>query len=150
MPDVTDLIGGVILFLALSVPIAAFYLRADSCKRAAPPRKGREMNLKSILDDHKAWLAGDGGRRADLRGADLSGAEGVLALPVSEPRGYRHIAVLHGAEWVIFAGCRRFTVAEARSHWCGDDYKGPTSVRETYPAALDWLAKQQQALEGRK
>ena len=74
MPDVTDLIGGVILFLALSVPIAAFYLRADSCKRAAPPRKGRDMNLKRILADHKAWLAGDGGRRANLRGANLTGA----------------------------------------------------------------------------
>jgi hypothetical protein len=102
------------------------------------------MNLKRILADHKAWLAGDGGRRADL-----CGAEGVLALPISEPRGYRHIAVLHGAEWIIFAGCRRYTVAEARAHWCSDDYDGPASVRDTYPAALEWLAKHK-VLEAKK
>jgi len=127
------------------------------------------MNLKSILDDHKAWLAGDGGCRAnlyganlsgadlcgadlcraDLSGANLRGAEGVLALPISEPRGYRHIAVLHGAEWVIFAGCRRYTIAEARAHWCSDDYDGPASVRDTYPAALEWLAKHK-VLEAKK
>ena len=148
------------------------------------------MNLKTILDDHKAWLAGDGGCRANLTGEDLTGAnlreanltrahltgtdltganlrgahlygtdltranlrgaEGVLVLPISEPRCYRHIAVLRGSEWVIFAGCRWFTVAEARSHWCSDDYRGPASVRETYPAALEWLAKQQQVSEDKK
>ena len=31
--------------------------------------------LAAVLADHKAWLAGQGGRRADLRGADLRDAD---------------------------------------------------------------------------
>ena len=30
--------------------------------------------LAAIIDDHRLWLAGEGGKRADLRGADLRGA----------------------------------------------------------------------------
>jgi len=30
--------------------------------------------LKKILREHKKWLAGNGGKRADLQGADLRGA----------------------------------------------------------------------------
>jgi hypothetical protein len=30
------------------------------------------MDLKKILDEHLLWLNGEGGSRADLRGADLS------------------------------------------------------------------------------
>ena len=30
--------------------------------------------LQAVLDDHKKWLANDGGQRADLQGADLRGA----------------------------------------------------------------------------
>lgn len=33
------------------------------------------MNIKEILDKHKKWLLGEGGgERADLRGANLRGA----------------------------------------------------------------------------
>ena len=31
--------------------------------------------LKKILDEHKAWLEGKGGKQADLSGADLRGAD---------------------------------------------------------------------------
>ena len=30
--------------------------------------------LAAIIDDHRLWLAGEGGKRADLRGADLRDA----------------------------------------------------------------------------
>ena len=30
--------------------------------------------IKRKLDDHKAWLLGEGGKRADLNGANLSDA----------------------------------------------------------------------------
>ena len=31
--------------------------------------------IKKILDDHKLWLEDKGGKRADLRGANLEGAD---------------------------------------------------------------------------
>ena len=34
-----------------------------------------EEELQKILDDHKKWLNGQGGKRADLRGADFSEAD---------------------------------------------------------------------------
>ena len=33
------------------------------------------MDLKKILDEHAKWLAGNGGERADLQGADLLWAD---------------------------------------------------------------------------
>ena len=33
------------------------------------------MNFEKILDDHRKWLRGDGGKRADLSDADLSDAD---------------------------------------------------------------------------
>jgi hypothetical protein len=83
---------------------------------------------------------------AYLIGADLSGAVGLLSLPVAELRHYRHVAVWHG-EWIIFAGCRRYTIAQASKHWLSENYKGPASVHETYGAALEWLEKQEGPLE---
>ncbi len=37
-------------------------------------RKISPEELRNILESHKKWLAGEGGKRADLRNADLSGA----------------------------------------------------------------------------
>jgi uncharacterized protein YjbI with pentapeptide repeats len=31
--------------------------------------------IRSALDGHAAWLKGEGGKRLDLRGANLSGAD---------------------------------------------------------------------------
>ena len=39
--------------------------------------------LSTILSEHKKWLSGEGGQRADLRGADLGGANlDFSALPL--------------------------------------------------------------------
>ena len=127
--------------------------------------------LKKILDEHKAWLEGKGGKQADLSGADLRGAdlrgaylrEAYLSganlreanlrgaylreadlrgtdlseayLSGANPRG----ADLRGAgvidcgqrsdgyqffihvtakdQPMLLAGCRYFTLSEARAHW---------------------------------
>lgn len=55
--------------------------------------------LAVILADHKLWLAGKGGSRADLTGADLSRAKNILRLPVSDPRGYEWVAVNGPGGW---------------------------------------------------
>ena len=90
----------------------------------------------------RADLTGANLTWANLSGTNLSGAKGILPLPIAEPRHYRHVAVWHG-EWIIFAGCRRLTIPEARAHWLSDTYSGPASVRESYGPALDWLEKQE-------
>ena len=81
-------------------------------------------------------------RDADLYGANLYNATGILALPVAEPRAYRWAAVAHSDGWRITAGCRWFTLDEARAHWQCPSYIGPQSVRETVGPALDWLERQ--------
>jgi hypothetical protein len=78
---------------------------------------------------------------AYLRGADLSGALNIICLPVGDPRGYRPVAVWFGDHWVIYSGCRQFTIAEAREHW-GDAYKGERSTGDQYLYACDWLVRQ--------
>jgi hypothetical protein len=59
---------------------------------------------------------------ANLSGANLSRASGVLCLPVGHPQGYRPLAVRHGDRWIIYAGCHRFGVDEARAHWGSREY----------------------------
>ena len=54
--------------------------------------------------------------RAVLTGADLTGAVGVIDAG-SDPRGYRFVGVRHSDGWRIAAGCRWFTITEAREHW---------------------------------
>lgn len=60
-------------------------------------------------------------------------------LPVSEPRRYTWMAIKEPDGWRIRAGCRNFTIKEARAHWTAPDYDGPECVRETVGFALDWL-----------
>ena len=112
-------------------------------------------DLPETLRLHKLWLEeADGGvcadlrhgdlrgadlRYADLRYADLRGARGFLLLPVGDPRGYSFAhAVLCDGEWRVRAGCRDFSIAEAREHW-GEFYKGERWIGDMYLAALDWL-----------
>lgn len=61
-------------------------------------------------------------------------------LPVSDPRGYTWLAILEDGAWRIRAGCRSYSIEEARKHWLADDYGGPASVRETVGFAMDWIA----------
>ena len=80
--------------------------------------------------------------RADLRRADITGAKGIYLLPVQDPRGYSwpHAILCSDGEWRIRAGCRFFTIPEARAHW-GETYKGNRRIGDMYLAAVDWLEK---------
>ena len=77
---------------------------------------------------------------ADLRRAYLSGAVGFHLLTQTE-HGYLVTATWRGGEWRIVAGCRDFSIAEARAHWGAADYPLPSSGSRIL-ACLDWLAKQ--------
>ncbi len=54
-------------------------------------------------------------RGANLRGANLRGARGILQGPVCST--HPTFAIQHSDGIRILAGCRCFTVAEARKHW---------------------------------
>ena len=62
---------------------------------------------------------------ADMRGTDLTGSIGIVCLHVHDPRGYRPIAVDHGAHWMIGSGCRWMSATDALSHWGNPDYHTP-------------------------
>ena len=64
----------------------------------------------------EADLRGADLRGANLRGANLRGAEGYLCLGW-DPRGYHFRAIQFDNVWHITAGCRNFTLDEARIHW---------------------------------
>ena len=71
-----------------------------------------------------ADLAGANLRGAYLRGANLAGANLADANLIDgghDSRGYRFVAVPHADGPRILAGCHWFTVAEANTHWTGDD-----------------------------
>ena len=68
---------------------------------------------------------------ADLQGADLQGAH-LRSTDVCDagcdPRGYRFIGVKmkQGSGWLEVAGCRGFTLADARHHWQSRHMNDPT------------------------
>ena len=84
--------------------------------------------------------------RSDLRYCDLSGSDlrdcvGLLLLPVQDMRGYSFAhAIETDRGWRIRAGCRDFSIDEARAHW-GDSYKGDREQGDMYLYAIDWLEK---------
>jgi len=98
-------------------------------------------DLEELYDwygPHQAWLRGSTrGSRAHLSGAHLSGAKGITLLTQTD-HGYLAYAVEREGEWRIHAGCRDFTMAEARAHWSSPNYHTPSSGRRIL-AALDWL-----------
>ncbi len=63
-----------------------------------------------------ANLTGANLRDAVQTGADLRWAMGVIDAGTNH-RGYRFLGVRHDDGWRVAAGCRWFTVAEARAHW---------------------------------
>jgi len=96
-----------------------------------------QKELNKILDDHQLWLANSKeGKRGNLSYAGLRYAD-RYAFP--------H-ASLNDSGWLIFAGCRRFTLDEARSHW-GESYSGERWIGDMYLHAVDWL-EQRIAEEG--
>ena len=119
--------------------------------------------IAEMLRKHALWLAREGGgepadlsdadlsradlsrarlRGVDLSGVDLRGAKGIYLLPVQDPRGYSspHGILCSDSQWRIRAGCRFFTITEAREHW-GKTYKGNRRIGDMYLAAVDWLEK---------
>ena len=97
----------------------------------------RDVNL------HGADLRDANLRYANLHGANLHGAnlvdgEGVVRLPVGDPRGYDCVAVRQDEGWRIVAGCRWYTTAEAAAHW-GEGYEGDPKIADRYLYAIDWL-----------
>ena len=85
-------------------------------------------------DLSRAYLSG-----AYLSGADLRGAAGIILLPACDARGYAFAhAIRCGDEWRIRAGCRDFSISEARAHW-GPGYEGDREQGDIYLHAIDWL-----------
>ena len=89
-----------------------------------------------------ANLSGANLSEADLRRADITEAKGIYLLPAQDPRGYSwpHAILCSGGQWRIRAGCRFFTIKEAREHW-GEHYRGNRRIGDMYLAAVDWLEK---------
>lgn len=129
--------------------------------------------VKKILSDHKRWLVDGNGKRADLSNADLRGADlsraylsgadlraadlraadlsrctGFMLLPVQDARGYSwpHAVQQKDGTWKIRAGCRFFTIEEAREHW-GAGYKGDREIGDLYCYAVDWLESKRATTE---
>ena len=99
--------------------------------------------LDTILASHKTWLEGKGGQRADLSGADLTDADlsgadltrasltgasltGAqikgktvvnLSRRAARSDGYAFFLWHCQEGFFIKAGCRFFTMKEARKHW---------------------------------
>ena len=57
--------------------------------------------------------------RANLCGANLCGARGVICAG-TDPRGYRFTGHAAANGCRVLAGCRWFTLAEARTHWANN------------------------------
>ena len=87
-----------------------------------------------------ADLTGANLRRANLRGADLRNAVGWVSLTYTD-HGYPVGASWQGDKWRIVAGCREFSIAEAREHWGSPHYPSPSSGSRII-ANLDWLETQ--------
>lgn len=79
-------------------------------------------------------------RCTNCTNCDLTGQH--VRMPVFDPRGYIWLAVVEDGEWIIRAGCRRYTITESRTHWLHDAYAGPEAVKSTVGMALDWLETQ--------
>ena len=95
-----------------------------------------------------AWVSGDArvyGNAQVSGNARVSGDARVYGnawVPLSQTdHGYFVTANWHGGMWRIAAGCRDFTIAEARAHWGDPDYHTPQSGSRIVHM-LDWLEKQ--------
>ena len=73
---------------------------------------------------------------AILNGASLNGAKGVID-GGSRADGYRFVGWIKGGVLMIRAGCRDFTIAEAREHWTRT--RGGTPLGAETTAILDHI-----------
>ena len=100
---------------------------------------GAELRRANLSEAELSWANLSG---ADLSWAEITGATGIYLLHAQDPRGYSwpHAIQCDGGEWRIRAGCRFFTIPEARDHW-GESYEGERRIGDMYLAAVDWLEK---------
>ncbi len=116
-----------------------------------------KSNLPHILAEHRKWLDGDGGSRANLLGADLSDAN-LLGADLSGANlsganllgaehlidggqradGYRFVGWVKDGVLMIRAGCRNLTVAEYRTH---NANRGNVALRGETTAILDHIER---------
>lgn len=75
---------------------------------------------------------------AYLRGANLLGVDGIVELPVDDPRGYRLLAVEQSdGSYLLCAGCRgMWTIDRALAHWGSPDYVGDKATASRYVKAI--------------
>ena len=120
--------------------------RANFCGANLSRANLRWANLRwaDLSEANLRWanLRGANLSEANLRRANLSGAKCIYLLPVQDPRGYSwpHAILCSDEEWRIRAGCRFFTIPEARAHW-GESYEGERRTGDMYLHAVDWLEK---------
>ena len=121
--------------------------RADLSRADLSRAYLRGANL-SRADLSRADLSGADLSRAYLRGANLIGANLVLTgrwqMWAPSPHNYSFLALEvtnPDIGWVIHAGCRCLTLAEAREHWCGDrgDGEDGAAIEAWVQARLDLL-----------
>ena len=101
--------------------------------------------LTAILADHKLWLYANGGKRANLYGADLRDADlrdadlrradltntCVVLLLDDDGRYYQvvaHAGLTSDGEALYLAGCRQLTITGARKHWTDPDHTNPEAA----------------------
>ena len=101
--------------------------------------RGANMHSADLrnADLRNADLSGADLSGADLSGADLSGAGLIDGGQRSD--GYRFVAWFKAGELRIRAGCRDFTMAQARAHWAAT--RGGTPLGEETTAMLDHMER---------
>ena len=86
-------------------------------------------------------------RGSNLSDSDLSGSLGFILLPVQDARGYSFAhAVECDTGWRIRAGCRDFSISEAKQHW-GESYRGDREQGDMYLYAIEWLERKLAAMQ---
>jgi len=106
----------------------------------------RGVNLRdsrlSYANFHGAIMYDVNLEGADLEEVELRGAIGVHVLTLTS-HGYHVLAVWseRKSHWRIQAGCRDYTVSQARKHWGAKHYEHKGDG-ERIVMMLDWLEKQ--------
>ena len=100
------------------------------------------MEVKGYTIGPGADLQGAHLLRADLRGAHLQGAIGVLSAGF-DARGYHFFAVRQEEGYRVHAGCRWFTPKGAIEHW---EVRHDTMLRASIFRKLEMLDGDAEAL----
>ena len=108
-------------------------------------------NLPHILEDHRKWMIGDGGARANLAGANLAGANLAGAdlagadlasqhiVDGGQRRdGYRFVGWIKDGVLMIRAGCRNMSVADYRDH---NSKRDDANIRDETTSILDHIER---------